>query len=103
MKKYTEALNYLLSSSKHKAMLDDITIVFWAMSSQETCEDLFMKMLLGHQDQMNSSQTEDMLRELLRDARDAAITEGRIRSLDMIDPEVDFYMLGLKQIGRAHV
>ena len=25
MKKYTEALNYLLSSSKHKAMLDDIT------------------------------------------------------------------------------
>ena len=27
---------------------------------------------------------------------DAAITEGRIRSLDMIDPEVDFYMLGLK-------
>ena len=96
MKKYTEALNYLLSSSKHKAMLDDITIVFWAMSSQETYEDLFMKMLLGQQDQMNSSQTEDMLRELLRDARDAAITEGRIRSLDMIDPEVDFYMLGLK-------
>lgn len=96
MKKYTEALNFLLSNSKHKAMLDEMTIVFWAMSSQETYEDLFMKMLLGQQDQMNSSQTEDMLRELLTDARDATITEGRIRSLDMIDPEVDFYMLGLK-------
>lgn len=96
MKKYTEALNFLLSNSKHKAMLDEMTIVFWAMSSQEMYEDLFMKMLLGQQDQMNSSQTEDMLRELLSDTREATITEGRIRSLDMIDPEVDFYMLGLK-------
>lgn len=96
MKKYTEALNYLLSSNKHKAMLDEMTIVFWAMSSKETYEDLVMKMLLGQQDQMNSSQTEDMIRELLKDARDAKIMEERIRSLDMIDPEVDFYMLGLK-------
>lgn len=96
MKKYTEALNYLLSSSKHRAMLDDMTIVFWAMSSRETYEDLFMKMLLGQKDQMDTSQTEDMLKELLTDARDAKITEERIRSLDMMDPEVDFYMLGLK-------
>lgn len=96
MKKYTEALNYLLSSSKHKAMLDDMTIVFWAMSSQEIHEDLFMKLLLGQQDQMSTSQTEGMLKELLTDAGDARIIEERIRSLDMIDPEVDFYMLGLK-------
>ena len=46
MKKYTEALNYLLSSSKHKAMLDDITIVFWAMSSQETCARFVYKNVL---------------------------------------------------------
>lgn len=96
MKKYTEALNYLLGSSKHKVILDDMTIVFWAMSSQETYETLFMKMLLGQQEQLNSGQTEDMLKELLKDAKDARITEERIRSLDMIDPAVDFYMLGLK-------
>lgn len=96
MRKYTEALNYLLSSSKHKAMLDDMTIIFWAMSNQEKHEDLFMKMLLGSQDQMGESQTEDMLKELLRDARDGRISQERIQSLDMIDQEVDFYMLGLK-------
>ena len=96
MKKYTEALNYLLSSSNHKAMLDDMTIVFWAMSSQEAYEDLFMKLLLGQQDKMGADQTDDMLKELLADAKDARITEERIRSLDMIDPKVDFYMLGLK-------
>lgn len=96
MKKYTEALNYLLSSNKHKAMLDEITIVFWAMSSRDVHEDLFMKLLLGNQDQMGTSQTENMLKELLRDAGDGRITEERIQSLDMIDPKVDFYMLGLK-------
>ncbi len=96
MKKYTEALNYLLSSSKHKAMLDDMTIIFWAMSSQEAHEDLFMKLLLGSQDQMGASQTDDMLKELLADAKDARVTEERISSLDMIEPKVDFYMLGLK-------
>lgn len=96
MKKYTEALNYLLSSSKHKAMLDDMTIVFWAMNSQEAYEDIFMKLLLGQQDQMGTSQTDDMLKKLLADAKDARITEERIRSLDMIDPKVDFYMLGIK-------
>ena len=96
MKKYTEALNYLLSSSKHKAMLDDMTIIFWAMSSQEAHEDLFMKLLLGSENQMGTSQTDDMLKELLSDAKDARITEERICSLDMIDPKVDFYMLGLK-------
>lgn len=96
MKKYTEALNYLLSSSKHKAILDDMTIIFWAMSSQEEHEDLFMKLMWGQQDQMGDSQTDDMLKELLTDAKDIRITEERIRSLDMIDPKVDFYMLGLK-------
>lgn len=96
MRKYTEALNYLLSSSKHKAMLDDMTIIFWAMSSQEEHEDLFMKLIWGQQEQMDSGQTDDMLKELLSDAKDARITEERIRSLDVIDPKVDFYMLGLK-------
>ena len=36
MKKYTEALNYLLSSSKHKAILDDMTIIFWARAVRKS-------------------------------------------------------------------
>ena len=96
MKKYTEALNFLLSSNRHKAMLDEMTIVFWAMSSQDTYEDLFMKLFLGQQDQMDAEKTDAMLKKLLRDASDANVTEERLLSLDMIDPNVDFYMLGLK-------
>ena len=96
MKKYTEALNFLLSSNRHKAMLDEMTIVFWAMSSKDTYEDLFMKLFLGQQDQMDAEKTDAMLKALLRDAREAGVTEERLQSLDMIDPDVDFYMLGLK-------
>lgn len=96
MKKYTEALNFLLSSNRHKAMLDEMTIVFWAMSSKDTYEDLFMKLFLGQQDQMDAEKTDAMLKELLRDASDANVTEERLQSLDMIDSNVDFYMLGLK-------
>ena len=96
MKKYTEALNFLLGNNRHKAMLDEMTIVFWAMSSQDTYEDLFMKLFLGQQDQMDAEKTDAMLKELLRDASDANVTEERLQSLDMIDPNVDFYMLGLK-------
>ena len=96
MKKYTEALNFLLSSDRHKAMLDEMTIVFWAMSSKDTYEDLFMKLFLGQQDQMDAEKTDAMLKELLKDARDANVTEERLQSLNMIDSDVDFYMLGLK-------
>ena len=40
MRKYTEALNYLLSDSRHKMMVDEMTVVFWAMDPSEKCEDL---------------------------------------------------------------
>lgn len=96
MKKYTEALNFLLSSNRHKAMLDEMTIVFWTMSSKDTYEDLFMKLFLGQQDQMDAEKTDAMLKKLLWDARDAKVSEERLQSLGMIDPNVDFYMLGLK-------
>ena len=47
---------------------------------------------------MDAEKTDAMLKELLRDASDANVTEERLQSLDMIDPNVDFYMLGLKPI-----
>mgnify|MGYP005793224317 CR=1 FL=1 len=96
MKKYTEALNYLLASSRHKVMLDEMTVVFWAMSSKEEYQDLFSALLMGPSDQMGAGQTEQMLKELMVDAANAKVVGERLQSLDQIDPNVDFYMLGLK-------
>lgn len=96
MKKYTEALNYLLNSGRHKAMMDEMTIVFWAMNEKENCEDLLMKMLLGQSDKMGAEKTEDMLKSLMSDAKKGGLMRERLDSLEDIDPDVDFYMLGLK-------
>ena len=96
MKKYTDALNFLLGSSKHKILLDDITIVFWAMDTSDAYEDAFMAMLCGQSDKMSAKETEGMLKGVLESGRVGKMTEGRLQSLDMIKPDVDFYMLGLK-------
>lgn len=96
MKKYTEALNFLLGSSRHKILLDDVTIVFWAMDSSEGCEGLLLAMLCGQSEKMSAEQTEGMLKSMLEDGRKGKIAKERLQSLDMIDPNVEFYMLGLK-------
>lgn len=96
MKKYTEALNYLLGTRNHKLLLDDMTIVFWAMNPEETCEDLMLAMFCGQSDQMDAEQTNQMLKSLLEDAREGKIVTDRLRSMDRIQTDVDFYMVGLK-------
>ena len=96
MKKYTEALNYLLADSKHKILLDDMTIVFWAMDSGETCEDTLWAMLCGKSDKMDAKETEAMLKKMMKSSRDGKVTEKWLQSLDMIEPDVDFFILGLK-------
>lgn len=95
-KKYTEALNYLLNGRKHKTMLDDITVVFWAMSDKKEYDDVISAMLFSNPDVMDAGETEMMLSRLVSDAKQANVSYSRISSLDGIDPNVDFYMLGLK-------
>lgn len=96
MEKYTEALNYLLEGQRHKILIDDVTVIFWAMDEKEQCEDFLMAMLCGQSEQMNSEQTEKMLENLIKDSKTGKVTAERLWSLDMIQPEVDFYMVGLK-------
>jgi len=96
MKRYSETLNYLLSDKKHKELLDDVTVVFWAMNKDEKEETLMSALFFGESEFMSAKQTEDMLKKLLEDARNGGLVSKRIASLDGIDPEVDFYMLGLK-------
>lgn len=69
MKKYTEALNVLLSSSKHKILLDGMTIVFWAMDKGEEYEDLFLKMLSQTTDKIKAKELSNILQKLMRDGQ----------------------------------
>lgn len=96
MKKYTETLNYLLSDKKHKVILDEMTVVFWAMNNEESCEDLFLNMFFGKSEQMNADMTESMLKSLLEAGKSGNITEERLQSLNFIESNVDFYIVGIK-------
>lgn len=97
MNKYTEALNYLLGSRKHKILLDDMTVLFWAMNDKENSEDLVNVMIFGEdQDTLFAEQTEQMLRTLLAESHQGKLTEKDFASFEDIDPDVDFYMVGLK-------
>ena len=66
MTKYTEALNYLLKDRKHKIVLDDMTVVFWAMSKNEGYEGNIMDMLMGNQNEYSGTDTEEMIRDILK-------------------------------------
>lgn len=96
MKKYTEALNFLLSSSAHKIFLDGMTIVFWAMDEGEECEDLFLKIFSQSTDKINVKELSDALQKLMKSSRKGTVLKEHFVELDKIDENVDFYILGLK-------
>lgn len=96
MKKYSEALNTLLRGNNHKIVLDDVTIVFWAMKADDSYEDRFFAMINGGSDKMNAEATETMMRNLLNCSKIGDVTRADLDSFGEIDEAVDFYMVGLK-------
>lgn len=96
MKKYTEALNFLLSSKKHKELLDEVTVVYWAMNQNEGNEDLLSSLLFGNTDNMNKEQVDEMLQSIMTDAAEGKVVTSRLTNTCNIDPDVDFYMVGIK-------
>ncbi|MGI6005861.1 MAG: type I-C CRISPR-associated protein Cas8c/Csd1 [Ruminococcus sp.] len=96
MEKYTKALNYLLAGSSHKAVLDDITVVFWALDGTEGYEDILHALLWGGSKLMDARQTERMLEALFEDAKKGTVLEERIKLPAGIRSDVDFYMIGIK-------
>lgn len=98
MKKYTGAFNYLLGNKRHKKLIDDITVVYWATGGEknEVCSDLMSFLVFGDDDLMDENQTEEMLDGLMKSAREGNISSERILSIDNIDKNVDFYMVGIK-------
>ena len=96
MHKYTKALNYLLNSEKNKNSIDDVTVVFWAMSKEEKYDDLLSAMLFYNSDVLDAEQTEEMLAKLMESAKEGNIVTSRLDGFENIDPNVDFYIVGLK-------
>ncbi len=95
MKKYTEALNFLLSSQKHRTLLGDMTILHWAASAEEMYDELFSA--LAFDNGMDADEMDESLCQLVRDARSGKVSSARLQETAAdISPNVDFYIVGLK-------
>lgn len=98
MMQYTEAFNILMADKNHHMLLDDTTVVYWAMNNGKNIgkEEEIMLGFLNPSGGMDEEETEKMLTELLKDARDGKIVRERINDLGVIRDDVDFYIVGIK-------
>ncbi len=97
MGRYTKALNYLLANKQHKTMLDDITILHFAMSSDDVYDNVFnCSFDYEISDTMDASDTTSLISTVMQEARMSAITGERLDIADKMDTGVDFYIIGLK-------
>lgn len=94
MKQYTEIFNILMADQNHHMLLDDTTVVYWAMNNGKEEEIMFG--FLNPSEGMDEEETENMLTDLLKDARDGKIVRERINDLGIIRDDVDFYIVGIK-------
>lgn len=98
MKKYTYALNTLLADKRHKQLLDDITVVYWAAGGEghEMYADYLSFCLFGDDDKPDKDQAENMLQSLVKKSREATVSANTLASFEEIDENVTFYILGIK-------
>lgn len=97
MRKYTEALNYILKRQAHKIVMDDITIAFWAMDGGDEHEMTFQEMLMSQSSRKSADEVNSMLKSLLSRGMKTRITTNELEELDEdLDGNIDFYIVGLK-------
>ncbi len=97
MRKYTEALNYILKRQAHKIVMDDITIAFWAMDGGDEHEMTLQEMLMSQSSRKTADEVNSMLKSLLSRGMNTRITTNELKELDEdLDGNIDFYIVGLK-------
>lgn len=103
MFKYTTALNHLLSSQSNKIRIADTTVVFWAETSEKSCEDL-VKFFFDPPEQekkeeknVEGSTVQDTTRtKQIEDILNKVRIGKKVNQEDIgTDPEKNFYILGL--------
>lgn len=96
MEKYTTALNMLLADRTHKSILDDITVVHWASSGEKQYDDFFEAFAMGNIIDDSDEQVQSLLKLIMSNAAKGTVTDELLSSKNNIDPDVDFYIVGLK-------
>lgn len=100
MRKYTAAMNLLLSDKNHRMVIDETTIFYWAANTRknEECCSMFDQCFNGSldPDKMNEKQTDTMLRDTFDLARKGKVTRERIADLTGVEDDAEFFIVGIK-------
>lgn len=94
VKKYTEALNYLLAKGNHRTFIDKTTYIYWAASGDEACDDIFSALSIG--DTMDREHTDKWLDSVFKEIKHGKATQEIVDGIDNIDSNVSFYVVGVK-------
>lgn len=94
VKKYTEALNYLLADKHHRTLIDETTYIYWAASGDEACDDIFSALSIG--DTMDREHTDKWLDSVFKEIKHGKATQEIVDGIDNIDSNVSFYVVGVK-------
>ena len=90
MKKYTTALNFLVSSPMHRQAIGDMTLLYWANTKDSEKPYLdFLSFSLF-------SPSSDEAKDEILDSVFKKLREGRTPDMDFADLSTDFYILGVK-------
>lgn len=89
MKKYTKALKYLVSSPKHKQIIDDMTILFWANTAgaEDPYLNVFSFAVFPSQEGLSDEDLQSVFERF---------AAGKMSDLTDIDVSTQFYVLGIK-------
>lgn len=98
MRKYTEALNYIIA--KNKIIIDDMNIIYWSCDREnsEKCEDIFADFFGQGESKILSEEVEKSLKSLIKEVKEGSINFDKIsdENLSKINENSDFYIVGLK-------
>ncbi len=93
MKHYTVTLNYLLTSSEHHLYLEDMTLIYFALSSDDQREcDVFARFLM-HKEENTAAESADLRAALETVVKD--MQRGVAADITAFDPNADFVIVGV--------
>lgn len=94
MKRYTEALNYLLRAENHHTYIGDMTIVYFAMSNQEKYDEFIQDIFEPIDEEVSSS--EEVEKNLGETTKSVLIgSKSDFSYYDGLDENVRFYIFGI--------
>ena len=101
MEKYTRVLNYFLKNQSNKKIIGDMTLLFWAIDGDTSKSELFKKSIFPDfkvKTDNDADETLTLLNHLFDQSTQLKITKEILENAN-INPNVEFYILGLKPNG----